>query len=223
MSITTSNTNTDLGNLRLDYAQASLNEAEVSTDPFEQFSRWFEQAQKAQVPEPNAMTLATVYNDKPSARIVLLKGIDKGFCFYSNFESRKGQEMAANPHAALVFLWHSLERQIRIEGMVEKVEEAIADAYYASRPISSQLGAWVSPQSRVIGSREVLEERENELSKQFAGTPLKRPPHWGGYRIVPEMLEFWQGRTSRLHDRLRYTKTTKTTSASGWKIERLAP
>jgi pyridoxamine 5'-phosphate oxidase len=220
MTLPTNDANSALANLRLNYAQASLNEADVSSDPFEQFSRWFEQAQKAQVPEPNAMTLATVSGGKPSARIVLLKGIDSGFCFYSNFESRKGQEMAANPHAALVFLWHSLERQIRIEGMVEKVEDAVADAYYASRPLSSQLGAWVSPQSQVIASRQVLENKESELSKQFADTPLKRPPHWGGYRIVPEMVEFWQGRTSRLHDRLRYTKTL---SAEGWKIERLAP
>jgi pyridoxamine 5'-phosphate oxidase len=220
MTLPTNDANSALANLRLDYAQASLNEADVSSDPFEQFSRWFEQAQKAQVPEPNAMTLATVYEGRPSARIVLLKGIDSGFCFYSNFESRKGQEMAANPHAALVFLWHSLERQIRIEGRVEKVEDATADAYFSSRPLSSQLGAWVSPQSQVIASREVLEARENELTKQFAGTTLKRPPHWGGYRIVPEMVEFWQGRTSRLHDRLRYTKTL---SANGWKIERLAP
>ncbi len=220
MSIPSKDTQQSLADLRLDYAQASLNEADVSNDPFEQFSRWFEQAQKAQVPEPNAMTLATVCAGKPSARIVLLKGIDSGFCFYSNFESRKGQEMAANPHAALVFLWHSLERQIRIEGRVEKVGDAVADAYFSSRPLSSQLGAWVSPQSQVIASREVLEARENELTKQFAGTTLKRPPHWGGYRIVPEMIEFWQGRTSRLHDRLRYTKTA---SANGWKIERLAP
>jgi pyridoxamine 5'-phosphate oxidase len=220
MSIPTNDTSRSLADLRLDYAQASLNEADVANDPFDQFSRWFEQAQKAQVPEPNAMTLATVYEGRPSARIVLLKGIDSGFCFYSNFESRKGQEMAANPHAALVFLWHSMERQIRIEGMVEKVADAVADAYYASRPLSSQLGAWVSPQSQVIASREVLENKESELSKQFSGTSMKRPPHWGGYRVLPEMIEFWQGRTSRLHDRLRYTKTL---SAGGWKIERLAP
>jgi pyridoxamine 5'-phosphate oxidase len=220
MSIPANDTSRSLADLRLDYAQASLNEADVANDPFDQFSRWFEQAQKAQVPEPNAMTLATVYEGRPSARIVLLKGIDSGFCFYSNFESRKGQEMAANPHAALVFLWHSMERQIRIEGMVEKVADAVADAYYASRPLSSQLGAWVSPQSQVIASREVLENKESELSKQFSGTTMKRPPHWGGYRVLPEMIEFWQGRTSRLHDRLRYTKTL---SAGRWKIERLAP
>jgi pyridoxamine 5'-phosphate oxidase len=220
MTLPTNDANSALANLRLDYAQASLNEADVSNDPFEQFSRWFEQAQKAQVPEPNAMTLATVDEGRPSARIVLLKGIDSGFCFYSNFESRKGQEMAANPHAALVFLWHSLERQVRVEGRVEKVEDAVADAYFSSRPLSSQLGAWVSPQSQVIASREVLENKESELSKQFSGTTLKRPQHWGGYRVLPEMIEFWQGRTSRLHDRLRYTKTL---SAEGWKIERLAP
>jgi pyridoxamine 5'-phosphate oxidase len=207
-----------LADLRLDYAQASLNEEDASTDPFEQFSRWFEQAQKAQVPEPNAMTLATVHAGKPAARIVLLKGIDSGFCFYSNFESNKGKEIAANPHVAVVFLWHALERQIRIEGTVEKVEDTIADAYYASRPLSSQLGAWVSPQSEVIASRDVLALREQEFAKKFEGTTLQRPPHWGGYRIIPDVMEFWQGRTSRLHDRLRYSRC-----ASAWKIERLAP
>jgi pyridoxamine 5'-phosphate oxidase len=213
--------NSTLADLRLDYAQASLNETDVSINPFEQFSRWFEQAQQAQVPEPNAMTLATVFAKKPSARIVLLKGLDSGFCFYTNFESRKGLDLAENPHAALVFLWHSLERQIRIEGVVEKVEDAIADAYYASRPYSSQLGAWVSPQSQVIASRQVLETRQSELAAQFKGVPLKRPPNWGGYRLVPEMIEFWQGRPSRLHDRLRYSRTV--TPTQDWKLERLAP
>jgi pyridoxamine 5'-phosphate oxidase len=213
-------TPSELADLRRDYRQANLDEADIDKNPIEQFSVWMAQARAAGVPEPNAMNLATVREGKPSARIVLLKGLDIGFCFYTNFESRKGQDIALNPHVALTFLWHELERQVRIEGVIEKVEDKIADAYYASRPISSQIGAWSSPQSKVISSRKVLELNEAEITQKYLGTHLPRPPHWGGYRVIPNLIEFWQGRPSRLHDRLCYRKNA---SVDHWNIERLAP
>ncbi len=213
-------TPSELADLRRDYRQANLDEADIDKNPIQQFSVWMAQARAAGVPEPNAMNLATVRDGKPSARIVLLKGLDTGFCFYTNFESRKGQDIALNPHAALTFLWHELERQVRIEGVIEKVEDTVADAYYASRPKSSQIGAWASPQSQVISSRKVLEVNEAGITQKYLGTHLPRPPHWGGYRVIPNLIEFWQGRPSRLHDRLCYRKNT---SANHWNVERLAP
>jgi pyridoxamine 5'-phosphate oxidase len=217
-SPTSSSENKDMAALRLDYRQASLLESDVDPNPLTQFSNWFAQTRPAGVPEPNAMTLATVKSGRPSARVVLLKGIDTGFCFYTNFQSNKGKELAAYPFAALVFLWHELERQVRIEGRIEIVEAPIADAYYASRPKSSQIGAWASPQSQVIESRQILQTSEAEFTAKFEGQTITRPAHWGGYRLVPDMIEFWQGRPSRLHDRIRYDL-----HSSHWKISRLAP
>jgi pyridoxamine 5'-phosphate oxidase len=217
--------NQAIADLRRDYRQSHLLEAEVANNPFEQFSLWLSQAQAAGVPEPNAMTLATVHDNRPSARVVLLKGLDTGFCFYTNYESRKGRELELNPNAAVVFLWHELERQVRIEGRVEKVEAAISDAYYASRPLASQIGAWSSPQSEVIASRQTLEDSEAHYAAQFKENAISRPDHWGGYRLVPTVMEFWQGRRSRLHDRLRFTLTSEVTNSNKteWSIQRLAP
>jgi pyridoxamine 5'-phosphate oxidase len=209
-----------IANLRQNYTLQALNEADVDPDPIRQFQRWLDQAIAAELPEPNAMTLATATRDGiPSARIVLLKGLDaRGFAFYTNYESRKGQELADNPQAALVFLWTVLERQVRIEGQVEKVAAAETDAYFQSRPLASRLGAWASEQSRVIRDREVLEQRFAELKATYADETVPRPPHWGGYRVIPHQIEFWQGRTSRLHDRLRYRL-----EQGNWLLERLAP
>jgi pyridoxamine 5'-phosphate oxidase len=212
-----------LADLRRDYKMASLEESEVSKDPITQFGLWFEAAQKANLLEPNAMTLATVTPEgKPSARIVLLKGFDQdGFCFYSNYQSRKGIELAAHPHACLVFLWQELERQVRIEGRISKLSAAESDLYFQSRPLSSRYGALASPQSQVLPDRQVLIDKEAVLRAQYGESP-PRPSHWGGYRVVPEVIEFWQGRRSRLHDRLRFTRRTEV-QASPWQIERLAP
>ncbi|NOZ15759.1 MAG: pyridoxamine 5'-phosphate oxidase [Betaproteobacteria bacterium] len=208
---------TSIADIRTEYARASLDIADVDANPLRQFRRWFDEALKAEVAEVNAMSLATVdAHGQPSARIVLLKNLDeRGFTFFTNY---KGEELAANPHAALLFHWIGLERQVRIQGIVEKVSEAESDAYYHSRPLGSRLGAWASEQSSEVPDRATLEAREAEYKQRFGDTP-PRPPHWGGYRLLPECLEFWQGRPSRLHDRLEYRKQADGT----WKIARLAP
>ena len=212
----------DPRNLRVDYGLAGLTEANVAADPVEQFTRWFEEALAAKLPEPNAMTLATASSDgMPSARIVLLKGVDaRGFAFFTNYASRKGRELEANPRACLCFFWQAMERQVRVEGMVERVSRAESEAYFHSRPLGSQIGAWVSRQSSPIASREVLEQRATALAGRFAGGPVPLPDFWGGYRVVPHAVEFWQGRPSRLHDRLLYSRPP---DGGAWKIERLAP
>ena len=208
-----------LAELRSEYAKETLEEKDVDRDPMRQFRAWMDEAIAAKLPEPTAMTLATVSErGRPSGRIVLLKGADEGgFVFFTNYNSRKGRELAANPVAALTFLWKELERQVRIEGTVEKVSPAESSAYYDTRPLGSRIGAWASPQSDAIASRAWLEERWNELAQRYGESP-ERPPHWGGYRVIPDYLEFWQGRASRLHDRIAYTR-----AGNAWKIARLAP
>jgi pyridoxamine 5'-phosphate oxidase len=206
--------------MRREYAREGLSEADVDADPVVQFGRWFEQAEQAGLLEPHAMTLATATPDgRPSARMVLLRGFDeRGFCFYTNYQSRKGDELAANPRAALVLWWDKLERQVRIEGRVERTSRAESEAYFASRPPGSQLSAAASPQSRVIDGRAALERRVTELATGQRDGQVPLPEFWGGYRLVHEVVEFWQGRPNRLHDRLRYRR-----AGSGWKLERLAP
>jgi pyridoxamine 5'-phosphate oxidase len=210
-----------VADLRKDYTLQGLSKTEVDPNPFIQFKKWFEQALAAQLPEPNAMTLATATSDgKPSARMVLLKDFDeRGFAFFTNYNSHKGQELGENPQASLVFWWAELERQIRISGSVEKVSPTESDDYFNVRPASSRLGAWVSNQSEVIASREVLEQRMQEFQRQYENQEIPRPPHWGGLRVIPTEIEFWQGRSSRLHDRLLYTRLND----GSWKIERLSP
>jgi pyridoxamine 5'-phosphate oxidase len=213
----------DIAALRKSYEKDELDEAASAGDPLQQFQRWFDQALKARLPEPNAMTLATVGTDgRPSSRIVLIKGFDaRGLVWYTNYASRKGQELAHLPFAALQFHWVELERVVRIEGGVEKTSAEESDTYYASRPLDSRLGAWASPQSQVISSRTVLVTGAAKAAALHALNP-PRPPHWGGYRLVPDRWEFWQGRKSRLHDRLRY-RLQPGPDSSSWVRERLAP
>jgi pyridoxamine 5'-phosphate oxidase len=210
---------TNIADIRKSYERAELDESASDPDPLKQFTLWFEQALKAELPEPNAMTLATVgANGRPSTRLVLIKGFDqRGIVWYTNYDSRKGRELAANPFAALQFHWVELERVVRIEGCVDKVEAAESDAYFHTRPLDSRIGAWASPQSQVIASRATLVANAAKVGAQYLLNP-PRPPHWGGYRLVPDGWEFWQGRKSRLHDRLRYRLDN-----GAWVRERLAP
>jgi pyridoxamine 5'-phosphate oxidase len=209
-----------IAHLRKSYEQGELDEASAAAEPLRQFELWLEQAIQAQLPEPNAMTLATVGEDgRPSTRVVLIKGVDaRGLVWYTNYESRKGRELAARPFAALQFHWVELERVVRVEGRVERTSAEESDAYYASRPLDSRLGAWASPQSRPIASRTVLVANAAKAAAQHGLHP-PRPPHWGGFRLVPDRWEFWQGRKSRLHDRLSY----RLQPDGGWLRERLAP
>ena len=210
-----------LESLRSNYALSGLQETDLLDTPFQQFQLWLKQAIAEELPEPNAMTLATLSKQgKPIARMVLLKGLDeKGFVFYTNYDSAKGKQLTETDSAALVFWWAGLERQVRVEGTVEKVSSKESDAYFQSRPKASQLGAWASPQSQVIESRDVLEKRLAELEEKYATEKVPRPPHWGGFRVIPTAIEFWQGRPSRLHDRIRYELDEK----GDWFYQRLAP
>ncbi|MBS1597290.1 MAG: pyridoxamine 5'-phosphate oxidase [Bacteroidetes bacterium] len=212
---------TTIADIRKDYKLKSLSEKDVNADPFKQFEKWWKEAIDSDIEEVNAMTLATSSNNGiPSARIVLLKGVDKrGFVFFTNHNSFKGQQLSENPRACLVFFWKELQRQVRITGVVEKVSEKESDDYFNSRPEGSRIGAWASPQSQVIESRDWLEENEKKFQNKFAQTNIPRPPHWGGYRVMPIDFEFWQGRTNRLHDRVNYSLQEN----GGWVIERLAP
>jgi pyridoxamine 5'-phosphate oxidase len=211
----------NLSDIRREYTKSSLDVSTVNPDPLIQFTKWFDEIIQAQVIEPNAMHLATVNSDgRPSSRIVLLKGVEnRKFLFYTNYQSKKGKELDSNPACALTFFWPDLERQVRIEGIAERVDHAIAEQYFQTRPRTSQLGAWASPQSSVINDRTILEERYLQMEKKFVNTPLLPKPHqWGGYQIDPFLFEFWQGRASRLHDRIEYVKVE-----NQWKINRLAP
>lgn len=209
-----------IADIRTDYQQAALDETTTGNNPIEFFQQWFDEAQNAHATEVNAMTLATVdENNCPHARIVLLKGIDEhGFLFYTNYESDKGKQMQAHPHVALVFFWKELERQVRIEGKVTQLSATESNQYFSSRPKGSQIGAWASPQSKVIADRAVIEQAEQEYQRKFADSLIPRPPHWGGYRVAPESIEFWQGRSSRLHDRILFSLKDGV-----WQKNRLAP
>jgi pyridoxamine 5'-phosphate oxidase len=210
-----------LADMRKDYSMAGLLEKDLAKNPFRQFEKWFQEAEAAKVPEPNAMTLASVGRDgRPGARTVLLKGCDgRGFVFYTNYESRKGRELDANPRATLLFPWLTMERQVIVEGPVARVTREESEAYFHSRPRQSQLAAWASPQSTAVAGRAVLEESYRVVEKKYEGREVPLPPNWGGFRLAPETVEFWQGRRSRLHDRLRYRRET----GGDWVVERLAP
>lgn len=209
-----------IADLRREYSSRALDERDVDRDPVRQFRRWFDEALAAELVDANAMTLATASaTGRPSARIVLLKEVDEaGFVFFTNYESAKAADLAANPHACLLFFWVELERQVRITGTVERVSREASEEYFRSRPLDSRIGAWASPQSTVIAGRDILEARVSALTTQYAGGDVPLPPHWGGYRVRPEELEFWQGRPSRLHDRLRYRRVD-----TDWRLERLSP
>jgi len=210
----------DISSIRKDYQLKSLSEHEVAKDPFDQFALWWDEAVKSEIDEVNAMTIATVNEDNhPSARVVLLKDFDtRGFVFYTNYESAKGMQIEKNPFACIVFFWKELERQVRIEGACVKVDAIESDVYFNSRPLGSRIGAWASPQSKVIYDRNVITKKVAELEEKFTSGDVPRPAHWGGYRVVPTSIEFWQGRSSRLHDRIKYLREGAT-----WKIVRLAP
>jgi pyridoxamine 5'-phosphate oxidase len=214
----------DIADVRREYVRGGLDESDLVEDPVAMFRRWLHDATVAGIHEPNAMVVATVAEDgRPSARTVLLKGLDeRGFVFYTNYASRKGSELAANPACALLFPWHDLERQVRVEGPATRLAEQENAAYFGTRPRASQLGAWASPQSKVVDSRSELEERYAEVSRRFQEGDVPLPERWGGYRVAPEVVEFWQGRRGRMHDRLRYRLGTSGTD-TGWVIERLAP
>ena len=212
----------DFAGLRREYETTGLRRAEMHPDPVEQFATWFSTAVNSGLPDANAMSLATASRSgKPSARIVLLKGFDqRGFVFFTNYHSGKGNDLEANPQAALTFYWMPLERQVRIEGTAEKTSREESESYFHSRPRGSQLGAWVSHQSEIIDARRILDARLAEMTERFAGQGvIELPPHWGGYRVVPTTIEFWQGRPNRLHDRFRYTRE----SGNSWRLDRLAP
>jgi pyridoxamine 5'-phosphate oxidase len=210
-----------LSDMRRDYSLAGLLEKDLAKNPFRQFEQWFQEAEAAKIPEPNAMTLATTGRDgRPAARTVLLKGCDgRGFVFYTNYESRKGRELDANPRATLLFPWLVMERQVIVEGPVARVSREESEAYFHSRPRQSQLAAWASPQSTAVAGRAVIEESYRVVEKKYEGREVPLPPNWGGFRLAPETVEFWQGRRSRLHDRLRYRRET----GGDWVVERLAP
>lgn len=211
----------NIADIRRDYSHKSLSENDVDANPIRQFEKWWNEALQSKIDEVNAMTVATASADGlPAARTMLLKGFDeKGFVFFTNYESFKAEQLAENPRACLLFFWKELERQVRITGLVEKISGKESDEYFQSRPEASRIGAWASPQSRVIESRHWLDEKFNELVKKMEGADISRPPHWGGYLVKPVVIEFWQGRPSRLHDRIQYTLEDN----GNWKIERLAP